>query len=123
MATEFTIVPASLNLIVCKGDEFGLTADFDIDLTGYSNWEGIIFKTARKVTSDFPGGVNTQGATAETFTVAVTSASLGKISMALTETQTTGLDEASTYRWFLRGQAPGAVTRTWISGSFSVRSP
>lgn len=120
---RFTIVPAALDLVVCKGDEFGLQADFDISLTGYSNWEGVIFKTERKVTSDYPGGVNTQGETATTFTVSVTNASTGLVNLSLTEAQTQALDEATTYRWFLRGEAPGAVTRTWISGSFSVRSP
>ena len=123
MSNNFDIVPAELNLTVVKGDEFGMTADFDIDLTGYANWTAIVFETAFAVSPDFPGGVHTQGNTGATFTVSITSAANGQLNLSLTETQTTGLKEQEAYRWFLRGEAPGTVTRTFISGTFRVRAP
>jgi hypothetical protein len=120
---KFEVIPDEMAIIVTKGDELGMAVDFSIDLTGYSSWEAIVFKTQRTVSSDFPAGINTQGETAETFTVSVTNASTGILNLALTETQTDGLSVGTLYRWFLRGVAPGAVTRTFISGTFTVRAP
>ena len=100
-----------------------MAIDFDIDLTNYGSWEAIVFQTSRKLTSDFPAGVNVQGDTAATFAVSVTSASNGQLNVALTETQTAALDEGTLYRWRLRGVAPGDVTRTFIAGTFTVRAP
>jgi hypothetical protein len=123
MASTYNILPAELNIAVLKGDEFGMTVTFEaVDLTGYS-WSSIVFETERVVNSQFPGGINVQGNTAATIVVSVVDAAAGELSLALTETQTAGMSEETTYRWFLRGVAPGDVTRTYVSGTFSVRAP
>jgi hypothetical protein len=119
---SYSVLPASLDLVVLKGDEFGMTLDWSIDLTNFT-WSAEIFSSARTVNSNYPGGLVTQGTTVATFTVTVIDAANGQLNLALDETTTAGLDEATAYRWFLRGVAPGAVTRTYISGSFTVRAP
>lgn len=121
MATYSTI-PAELNVTLVKGDEWGVSLDFDIDLTGYT-FNAIVFATTRTVSTAFPGGIDTEGATAATIAVTFTDLANGQLGLSLTEAQTESLDEASTYRWYLRGVAPGTITRTYISGSFTVRSP
>lgn len=120
---SFDILPAALNCNVVKGDEFGMSLDFDIALTNYTNWSAIVFSTTRSVTSNYPGGINTQGETAATFTVSVTSEANGLVNLSLTELQTANLNEAFSYRWFIRADAPGAVTRTFVSGVFKIHSP
>lgn len=122
MAATYSVVPAELNIVCLKGDEFGASFDFSIDVTGYT-WTAEVFETERVVNSQFPGGLNTQGDTAASFAVSVTDAAAGQLNIALTETQTGNLSESTLYRWFLRGVAPGTVTRTYASGSFAVRSP
>ena len=119
---SFSIEPAQLDLTVVKGDEFSVAFDFDTDLTSYT-WESIVFKSGRTVNTSHPGGVDTQGDTVETFTTSVTNASNGELTISLTETQTAALSESQLYRWRLRGVAPGSVTRTYISGIFTLRAP
>ena len=126
MAT-FSLLPESLDITVCKGDECGLSLEFSeggtaSDLTGYT-FSAVIFSTTRTVSSSYPGGFDAEGATAETISVTYTDLANGEIGLSLTEAQTDGLDETATYRWYLRGVAPGTITRTYISGSFTVRTP
>lgn len=119
---SYSILPAELDLALIKGDEFAVLLDFSIDLTGYT-WSAIVFETARTVSSAFPGGLNTQGNTAATFTIVEQDAAAGQINLTLQEATTAALSETQTYRWLLRGVAPGDVTRTYVSGSFTVRAP
>lgn len=126
MAT-FSLLPETLDLTVCKGDEFGMSLEFAEsgsakDLTGYT-FTAEIFSTTRTVTASFPSGFWAQGDTVETITVTYTDLANGELGISLTEAQTGGLDETATYRWFLRGVAPGTITRTYISGSFAVQTP
>lgn len=118
----FNQLPATLDISLIKGDEFACDLDFSIDVTNYV-WTAIIFSTTRIVNSNYPGGINSQGDTEETFNVNVTDAANGQLTISLQETQTEALSEAETYRWLLRAVSPGNVTRTYISGSFTVRSP
>lgn len=118
----FSIVPETLDLTVCKGDEFGLSLDFDIDLTGYT-FTAAVFEITRTVNSSYPGGFDSQGADVEAFAITYTDLPNGELSLALAETQTAAISETGTYRWYLRGVAPGTITRTYISGSFTVRTP
>lgn len=119
---SYSILPAELDLALIKGDEFACLLDFSIDLTAYT-WSAIVFETTRTVSSAFPAGLNTQGDTAATFTIVEQDAAAGQLNLSLTETQTTALSETTPYRWLLRGVAPNDVTRTYVSGSFSVRAP
>jgi hypothetical protein len=120
--STYSVLPASLDLVVIKGDEFGMDLAFDISLTSYT-WTAEVYRSTRTANSNYPGGLSTEGPTAATFTVNVVNAANGQLNIAMDETTTDGLDEATAYRWFLRGVAPGAVTRTYISGSFTVRAP
>lgn len=121
MAT-YSILPAELDVALIKGDEFAVLLDFSIDLSSYS-WSAVVFETTRTVSSAFPAGLNTQGDTVATFTIVEPDAAAGQINLSLTEAQTAALSETTTYRWLLRGVAPGDVTRTYVSGLFSVRAP
>ena len=118
---SLSLLPATLDLSVTQGDEFGMLLDFSIDLTGYS-WNAIVYETTRTVSSHFPGGIDTAGDTAATFVVTEQDAAAGQINLTLQETVTAGLSETSTYRWYLRGVAPGTVTRTYVSGTFAVKA-
>lgn len=120
--STYSVLPASLDLIVLKGDEFGMDLDFNISLTSFT-WTAEVFESTKTVNSNYPGGLSTEGATAATFTVNVVDAANGQLNLALDETITDGLDEAVSYRWYLRGVSPGGVTRTYVSGSFTVRAP
>ena len=118
---SLSFLPATLDLAVTQGDEFGLSLDFSIDLSNYS-WTAIVYETTRTVSSQFPGGIDTTGDTAATFTVTEVDAAAGEINLTLQESVTAALDETQTYRWYLRGVAPGSVTRTYVSGTFSVKA-
>lgn len=129
MATNatFSIVPETLDLAICKGDEFGMAISFEdangvLDLTGYT-FSASVFATNRSVTSSHPGGIYTRGADATAFVITVVSAASGEINLALSESQTNSLDETATYRWALVGVRPGTITRTYLSGNFTVQSP
>lgn len=119
---SLSFLPATLDLSVTQGDEFGLLLTFqDTDLTGYS-WTAIVYETTRTVSSQFPGGIDTAGDTAATFVVTEQDAAAGQITLTLQESVTAGLSETATYRWYLRGVAPGTVTRTYVSGTFAVKA-
>lgn len=120
MAT-LSFLPATLDLAVTQGDELPFLLDFSIDVTNYS-WTAIVYETTRTVSSQFPGGIDTAGATAATFTVTEVDAAAGQINLTLQENVTAALSETQTYRWYLRGVAPGTVTRTYVSGTFSVKA-
>ena len=119
---SLALLPATLDLSVTQGDEFGILLDFSIDLSNYS-WTAIVYATTRTVSSQFPGGIDTAGDTAATFVVTEQDAAAGQINLSLQEAATSGLSETQTYRWYLRGVAPGTVTRTYVSGTFAVKSP
>lgn len=121
MAT-FEILPAELNCTIAVANEFGMTLDFSTDLTGFT-WSAEVFEITRTVNSSYPGGLNVRGPTAAAITVTVVDAASGQLSLSMQEAVVSQLSESQTYRWELTGVAPGSVTRTYISGSFSVRTP
>jgi hypothetical protein len=120
--SEFIALPGTLNISLTVGDEFGMLADLSIDTTGFT-WTAIVYEAATSVSFSNPGGVPTQGATAATFSVTVVSAAAGQVNLSLTEIQTAALTPAKTYRWYLRGVAPGVVTRTYLSGTLKAYAP
>ncbi len=122
MSNTYEITPAELNLVGIKGDEFSVSLNFSISLTNYT-WTAFVFESTRTVNNAYPSGIDIQGTTAESFNVNVTDAADGEMTLTLQETQTDALDPIKTYRWLLRGVAPGAITRTYVSGSFTVRTP
>lgn len=121
MAT-FEILPAELNCVMAVGNEFGMSLDFDSDLTGFT-WTSEVFEITRTVSTAFPGGLDVRGATAATITVNIIDDAAGQLSLSMQEAVVSQLSETQTYRWELVGVAPGSVTRTYVSGSFAVRTP
>ena len=120
--SEFIALPGTLNISLTIGDEFGMLADLDIDTTSFT-WTAIVYEVTPSVSFANPGGVPTQGATAATFAVTVVNAAAGQINLSLTELQTVTLTPSKTYRWYLRGVAPGLVTRTYLSGTLKAYAP
>lgn len=120
--STYSILPAELNLVVLKGDEFGMDVTFSTSLVSYT-WDAKVFESTKTVNSNYPGGLSTEGDTAATFAVNVIDAAAGQLNLSLDETITAALSETTAYRWYLRGVAPGAVTRTYVSGTFTVRAP
>lgn len=123
----FSIVPETLDITVCKPDEFALALVFSDangpkDLTGYT-FTSAVFEVTRTVNSSYPGGFNAQGDVVETISVTYTDLPNGVIGISMTETQIDSISETGTYRWYLRGVAPGTITRTYISGAFTVSTP
>ena len=119
---DFVALPGTLNVQMTKGDEFGMLADLDIDVTNFT-WTAIIYAVSTTSTFANPGGVSSQGATVATFTVTVVNAAAGQVNLSLTEQQTDALVPGTSYRWYLRGVSPAMVTRTYLSGSFTVYAP
>lgn len=109
MAT-FSALPGELNLSLVRGDEFTFSANFNVNLTGYTLQASVYNDTTNveitaptmAVTTTTTGGVTTS---AVTFT--------------LTETQT-ALLTAARMRWYFRWVTPGTFTRTVLAGT--VRS-
>ena len=120
---EFVALPGTLNISLTQGDEFGMLADLDIDVTNFT-WTAIIYEiTTTASTFANPAGTTTQGATAQTFTVTVVNAAAGQINLSLTEQQTAALLPSTAYRWYLRGVSPAMVTRTYLSGTVTTYAP
>lgn len=105
MAT-FSALPGELNLSLVRGDEFTFTANFNLDLTGYTRQASVYNDTTNvelavptmAVTTTTTGGVTTS-----------------QVTFTLTETQTAALT-AGRMRWFFRWVTPGGFTRTVLAG-------
>jgi len=115
--SDYAIVPSTLNIRFVRGDEFGMLLDFDQSLVGYT------FVTDVYEVASVSAGVITRGPSLLAFTITNVDLSAGKINLSLTETQTQSFNLAKSYRWYLRWVAPGAVTRTVLSGSIIVGDP
>jgi hypothetical protein len=119
----FSQLPAELNVVFVQGDEVEIPLDFDIDLTGYTFTRPIYVVSQ---IASVPGGseaVNTPGATATNWSLAVVDAATGRVNIGLTEAQTAALLPSIAYRWYFRWVTPSLVTRTVLSGTVTVVSP
>jgi hypothetical protein len=104
MAT-YEQLPGAMNLTLRSGDDLTPTEiDFSISISGFS--------------FSAPIQSTVTGETLTSFSVAVTDAAAGKLTVALTDTQTTALP-AGTYKWSLVGTS-GTATRTYLSGYVEV---
>jgi hypothetical protein len=123
MAAEFTQLPAELGITFVSGDEVNIALDFSNDLTGHT------FQNAIYVSGNIASGgggsgfVNSVGETVASFTITQTNLSSGQIGIGLTESQTSQLSPANSYRWYLRWVSPGNVTRTVLSGPVTPVAP
>jgi hypothetical protein len=114
MAT-FSLLPGNLTLRCFSGDEFNLTLDFDVDLTGYTFDSDIYQLGVSTITN---GQVVTPVTSIDEFTVTVLSYAGGLVKLSLTEAETGAL--SGSYRFYLRWVAPGDVTRTVLNGVLEV---
>jgi hypothetical protein len=109
-------LPAGVLFRKFRGDEFAVTLDFDVDLTGYTFTNEIY----RLESVALGGGVTgTQAVPYGLFTLTVVSAPLGQIRLSLDEVASEALD-AGSYRWYLRWVAPGDITRTVLNGTLEL---
>jgi hypothetical protein len=123
MATTYAAIPADLEIIVVQGDELNIGFDASINLTGYT-FEAIVYAAEASTPGGWSGGDGlVVGDTAAEFSVNVVNLASGQLNLGLTETQTSALSTATSYRWYLRWSDPDDVTRTAISGTFTVRVP
>jgi len=119
---EFIALPGTLNISLTVGDEFGMLADLDIDVTSFT-WTAIVYEVSTAISFANPSGVNTQGTTRATFTVTEVNAAAGQLNLSLTEVQTAAFVPTTKYRWYLRGVSPALVTRTYLSGTLTAFAP
>ena len=123
--SQYSVLPAELNLVFVRGDEFNMNVDLSFDGTGYT-WAAIVFEATQATATAGIGsatGTFNQGTTAATFAIETVSAANAQYIISLTETQTLALDVTKLYRWFFRGVSPGGVTRTYLSGSVTPTTP
>jgi hypothetical protein len=122
---DYSVLPAQLDLAFVRGDEFNMSIDLSFDGTGYT-WSAVVFEASLAADNGGVGSASgnySQGSTAATFSLDTVSAANAQYIISLTESQTLALDANLLYRWFLRGVSPGGVTRTYLSGSVSARTP
>jgi hypothetical protein len=104
---SYDILPGVLDLAVIKGDEFPLTANFNVNLTGYT-----VVCSVVDTSNDTP--------------VVTTSVSISGGTTAIfkfNHTQTSMLSTASKYRWNMKWTAPGGDVRTVLAGRVKVQTP
>lgn len=116
MAT-YSVLPTPLDIAFVRGDEFGMSLDFGVDLTGYT------FSTSIYEVTAVTNGLAQAGNAVASFTIVNTSLALGKLNLSLQENQTSALNITKAHRWYMRWVAPGVVTRTVISGSVTFGDP
>lgn len=103
MAT-YQQLPGTLNLAVRRGDDFSSMVDFSVSLTSYTMASTILSVVT--------------GESVASFSTTLTDAAAGKVTIALSDTQTLSLAPA-TYRWVMEG-TQGALTRTYLNGYIEV---
>lgn len=113
----YSVLPETLNIQAVSGDELTILLDFSIDLTGYQFATEIY--SAITVNGQYTGKTVSE----TNFTITTVNLSEGTINLSLNETQTSSLSAGTSYRWFLRWVAPGAITRTPLSGSLTMFNP
>lgn len=117
MAT-YAVLPDTLDLQFVSGDELSVLLDFSDNLTGYTFSTGIY-----EITQVVNGAVVATTAFARNFTITPIDLATGTLNLSLNEADTAAFSPAVTYRWYLRWVAPGAITRTVVSGTIRVSLP
>ena len=118
----FTLLPGQLDLIAVRGDEWNIAISLQRNVTNYS-WESYIYQSDTTTEGGGVGALSGVGTTVTQPTIGIADATTGSMVIGLSETQTKLLSPTQTYRWYLRWVAPGAITRTIISGSVTAVAP
>lgn len=116
-------LPGDLTVVMIVADELNFTLDLDIDVTGYSFTAGVYVASSGGFMGGGGGTVSTVGATAMTPTVSIVNAAAGTVVWGASESQTAALSPAIKYRHWVRWHTPQGVTRTVVSGDFTVKAP
>lgn len=103
MAT-FRQIPAVMSLALKQGDEAPVAVDFDTSLAGYTVTSSMHSLVTRSVLFPIP--------------TTVTNAAQGQVSLAFGETHTS--IPVGSYGWSMQWVAPGAATRTVMSGVVEI---
>ena len=120
---SYSVLPETLDVSFVRGDEFAILIDVEADLTGYS------FEASAYQPNVPAGGGQitlpnvTDGLYVTSFNLTQVDITAGKINLHLTEQQTGLFSNNVEYRWYLRWQAPGVITRTAISGLLIAVDP
>lgn len=115
-------LPGVLNIRCVNGDELNAAVDVNRDVTGYS-FTTVIYSTTVRGAGGGDGSLVSIGSTITTPSLQVVSPTAGQMLIGLTETQTAMLVPGNTYRWYIRAVAPGAITRTIVSGDVVTVAP
>ena len=127
MAVTFSQLPGQLDLVFVAGDEVSVALTLGINLTGHT-LTAVVYLSDSSV---FAGGsigsasaaYSRVGSDVLTITPTVVTAGTGVITLGMGEEQTAALATGSRYRWYLKDVAPGAITRTILSGQVVVTAP
>lgn len=124
MAVTFSQLPGELNVEAVVGDEITLPIDVSpVSLEGYT-FESPVYVVQTVATGlGGTGSSETVGQIVANWTIEVVDAAAGQLVLGLPESVTSTLSPTTTYRWYLRWVAPGAVTRTALAGTFVMRNP
>lgn len=106
MSNTYRQLPSTLNLCFRRSDQFGTQVDFDVSISGST------------VTSQIVSAVS--GAVVAPITTTIDDAAAGKVSIALTELETSSIP-CGTYNWIMVVNQPGDVQRTFLAGVVEVR--
>lgn len=123
MASTFSQLPGTLDIVFVKGDEVSIALDFDRDLTNYTITAPIYVTQVFSSTGGGAGTVTGVGQTATSFVISPVNLASGTLTINLSETQTNALLPTIAYRWYMRWVDPSQVTRTVLSGTLTVANP
>jgi hypothetical protein len=123
MASTFSQLPGTLEIVFVKGDEVSIALDFDRDLTNYQITAPIYVTQVFASEGGGAGAVTGVGQVATSFVVSPVSLTSGTLTINLSETQTNSLLPTVQYRWYMRWVDPAQVTRTVLSGTLTVANP
>jgi hypothetical protein len=119
---DFVQLPGTLNFRVVSGDEVNAAVNLTRDISGYT-FTTAIYSTNVTGGGGGDGSLVSIGQTITVPALGIVAATAGTMIVGLTETQTATLVPGQTYRWYLRGVAPGDVTRTILSGDVVTVAP
>lgn len=124
MAVAFSQTPAEVAVTCVLGDQLSIGLNLGRAITGYEItaqvYEEVLASNSSTMGSK---GIYGVGSIKATFTVGITSASAGTVSISLTQVQTSALSPSGLYRWYLRWVDTAGYRQTILAGPFTVVIP
>lgn len=109
-------LPKDLDIYAIHGDAISVTRTLGVNLTG-DTLTAIVYEDT---TAGYAAAIAATPAPAATWTVTVTSAATGGITLALPANTTKGLSLAKSYRWYVRS---ATLAKVLESGKLVLRAP